>query len=112
MTITDLKIWLVERDGRRSTFFEAPEWAIEDKEYAVTTLVPEQQPQAIALSIDDTQERIGIMEELYELMQQEIDFLKERLESAVEVLEVVEEFSAKKSDNFMENKAKIGRAHV
>ena len=107
-----VKAWLVEGHGRSSVYSSPQEWAETDPEYKVTPLgaISEEgttQVSSIHISTDDTQERISIMEELYELMQQEIDFLKERLESAVEVLEVVEEFSAKKSDNFMENKATL-----
>jgi transcription initiation factor TFIID subunit TAF12 len=104
-----VKAWLVEGHGRSSVYSSPQEWAETDPEYKVTPLVgmSEEGVGQIAPSTDDTQERISIMEELYELMQQEIDELQERLEAAVEVIEVVEEFSAKRSDNFMENKVTL-----
>jgi D-mannonate dehydratase len=108
MTITDLKIWLVERDGRRSTFFEAPEWAIEDEEYNVTVMVPDNQVQAIAQpSSDDTQERMQLMEELFTLQDTEIQLLKDRLESFVEVVESIVEITDVISHSAIENRSKL-----
>jgi hypothetical protein len=107
MTNSKVVAWLIEGHGRSSVFTTEQPWALEDENYKVTPLIGMSESAPIHSLTDDTQERISIMEELYELMQQEIDELKERLEAAVEVIEVVEEFSAKKSDNFMENKATL-----
>ena len=86
----------------RSLFMRNKEdcsWAYLDDSYTVTELVAK--PQAKS---DDTIERVEFLEELYVLEEQQISTLKAKLEDAVELIEVIYEFSSKDTNNLLEAK--------
>lgn len=111
--MTNIKGFLIERDGRSLFMRELQDWALEDSEYTVTPLVPlkatdvdEQllieapaQP-----STDDTQERLQLLEQIYELEEQQIAEMKHKLEEAVELVESIHEFASKQTNNIMESR--------
>lgn len=120
MTNSKVKGFLVERDGRSLFMKEVEAWAIEDVNYKVTPLVSglmedREEPlveaakeEATTLPItDDTQERIELMNELFDLQQAEIDFLKTRLEKFVEVVEGIVEITEVISQSSIENRSKL-----
>ena len=75
------------------------EWALSDPNYTVTELVAKPEHKS-----DDTTERVEFLEELYALEEQQISTLKEKLEDAVELIEVIYEFSSKDTNNLLEAK--------
>lgn len=107
--------FLIERDGRTLFLREMVEWALADENYKVTPLVSgaqedivEQQEPAPSLpNTDDTQERMQLMNELFDLQQQEIDQLKHRLEGFVEVIEGIIDLTEVVSQNNIENRSKL-----
>lgn len=117
-----IKGYLVERDGRELFLREIADWAVEDPEYKVTALiakpiadmyeqfivedVKEEVPTSLP-NTDDTQERIQLMNELFDLQQAEIDFLKGRLEKFVEVVEGIVEITEVISQSSIENRSKL-----
>ena len=120
MTNSKVKGFLVERDGRSLFMKEVEAWAIEDVNYKVTPLVSglmedreEHLVEAVKASAttlpvtDDTQERIQLMNELFDLQQAEIDFLKTRLEKFVEVVEGIVEITEVISQSSIENRSKL-----
>ena len=81
-------------------------WAYLDDEYTVTELVAkagEEIPES-PRSVDETQERLQLLEQIYELEEQQIAAMKGTLESAVELIESICEFASKKTENVMELK--------
>ena len=116
-----IKGYLVERDGRELFLREIADWAVEDPEYKVTALIAKpvadvyeqfmvEEPKQTVPSLpstDDTQERIQLMNELFDLQQQEIDLLKARLEKFVEVVEGIVEITEVISQSSIENRSKL-----
>lgn len=116
--MTNIKGYLISRDGRELFLRELADWAVSDPEYEVTALVPmgkalvydefvaeEQKEEAPSLlDTDDTQERIQLMNEIFELEEKEIAQLKERLEEVVELVESIYEFASKQTNNVMESR--------
>lgn len=108
--MTTIKGYLIECEGR-SLFMRDKEdvlWAMEDDNYEVTTLVA--QPKADIYDrfiVDDTQERIQLMNDLFDLQQAEIDQLKQRLEAFVEVVEGIAELTEVVSQSAIENRSKL-----
>lgn len=113
--MTNIKGFLIERDGRSLFMRELQDWALEDENYKVTPLVPIKPTDvhaelsgAVAIpSTDDTAERIQLMNDLFDLQQQEIDQLKHRLESFIEVVEGIVELTDVISQNSIENRSKL-----
>jgi len=111
-----IKGYLISRDGRELFLRELADWAVEDPEYKVTALIAKpiadvyeqfivEEPKEEAPSLpntDDTQERIQLMNEIFELEEKEIALLKERLEEAVELVESIHLFSMNQTTNIME----------
>lgn len=99
---TNVKGFLIERDGR-SLFVrdrDEADWAIQDPEYAVTRLVPEED----ASVPPDFEEFKRLTTDLYDLQQSEISQLKTSLGEAVELIENIYEFSRKSTNNTLESK--------
>lgn len=115
MTNSKVKGFLVERDGRALFMRELQAWTVEDVNYKVTPLVSglmedREEPLTEAPSLpstDDTAERIQLMNELFDLQQKEIDFLKARLEKFVGVVEGIVELTEVISQNSIENRSKL-----
>jgi hypothetical protein len=122
-TMINVKGYLVERDNRSLFIRDINEasWALEDSEYTVTPLVamksadvyeqfivadPKEESPSLP-STDDTAERIELMNELFDLQQAEIDFLKNRLEEFVEVVEGIVELTEVISQSSIENRSKL-----
>lgn len=105
--------YLVTRDGREYVMDSVPDWAIDSPDYKVEKLSSVQIEVPIESSIDDvtntddTAERIQLMDELFDLQQQEIDFLKHRLEAFVEVVEGIVELTDVISHSGIENRSKL-----
>lgn len=108
--------FLIERDGRTLFLRELVEWAVEDSEYKVTALVAKENVEGLVLEVpkepsitqtDDTQERIQLMNDLFNLQQDEIDFLKGRLEKFIEVVEGIVELTEVISQSNIENRSKL-----
>lgn len=113
--------YLVTRDGREYILDAVPDWAKDDPAYKVTTLAPVgtadmydqfivELPKEEAPSLpstDDTQERIQLMNELFDLQQKEIDLLKLRLEAFVEVVERIAELTEVVSHSSVECRSKL-----
>ncbi|WP_391558965.1 hypothetical protein [Robertmurraya sp.] len=119
--MTTIKAYLVEGHGRSSVFTSPQPWAEEDSNYKVVPLVPMEldsphetefvgevllEPPSLS-NTDDTQERIELMNQLFDLQQQEIDFLKVRLEKFVEVVEGIVELTEVVSQSSIENRSKL-----
>ena len=115
MTNSKVKGFLVERDGRSLFMRELQAWTVEDSNYKVTPLVSglmEDKEDSLVdapslPSTDDTQERIQLMNELFDLQQAEIDQLKHRLEGFVEVIEGIVELTEVISQSSIENRSKL-----
>lgn len=92
--------YLVACQGRTLFMREKEDcsWAYLDDEYTVTELVAKNDDHVI----DDTAERLQILEEIYELEEKEISLLKGRLEEAVELVESIHLFSMNQTTNIME----------
>lgn len=113
--MNNVKGFLIERDGRSLFVRELQDWALEDENYKVTPLVPikpadvlpEWSGIVVTQSTDDTAERIQLMNDLFDLQQQEIDQLKHRLESFIEVVEGIVELTEVISQNSIENRSKL-----
>ena len=116
-----IKGYLIEREGRALFLQQLADWAVEDPEYKVTALiakpladmyeqftvdVPKEEVHSLP-STDDTQERIQLMNELFDLQQQEIDQLKTQLEKFVEVVEGIAELTEVISQSNIENRSKL-----
>lgn len=109
--MTNIKGYLIERDGRTLFLRDLVDWAVEDPEYKVTPLVPIDTNKLYHEFVvnapqqtDDTAERIQLMNELFELQETEIAQLKGRLEEAVELVESIHEFASKQTNNIMESR--------
>ena len=90
----------------RSLFMRNKEdcsWAYLDDEYTVTELVarPSKEAQEPA---DETQERLQLLEQIYELEEQQIAAMKEKLEECMELIETIHEFASKQTNNIMESR--------
>lgn len=117
--MTTIKGFLIERDGRSLFMRELQEWVTLDTNYNVTVLVAQQTSKAVweedlpkevptqPQTTDDTQERIQLMNELFDLQQTEIDQLKQRLEAFVEVVEGIAELTEVVSQSAIENRSKL-----
>ncbi len=85
-------------------------WAYLDDEYTVTELVAkptEVYDQFIVdapMQSDDTQERLRLLEQIYELEEEQIAQMKQKLEEAVELVESIHEFASKQTSNIMESR--------
>lgn len=114
MTNSKVKGFLIERDGRCLFMKEVEAWAIEDVNYKVTPLVSglmEDREELVAEpsslpTTDDTQERLQLLEELFELEEAQISQMKSKLEEFVELVEAIVDI-ATPTDNIIENKAKL-----
>lgn len=102
--------YLISCQGRQLFMRDAADcsWAYLDDEYTVTELVakageeiPETPP-----ATDDTVERMQILEQLYELEEQQIAEMRLKLEEFVELVEAIVDIAIP-TDNIIENKAKI-----
>jgi hypothetical protein len=93
--------YLITRDGREYVMDAVPEWTLDNPEYRVIKLSSD------VASIDDSAERIQLMNDLFDLQQQEIDQLKHRLESFVEVVEGIVELTEVVSQSGIENRSKL-----
>lgn len=111
--MTTIKGFLIERDGRSLFMREIQDWALEDSEYTVTPLVPLKATDVDGQllieapaqpSTDDTQERLQLLEQIYELEEQQIAEMKHKLEEAVELVESIHEFASKQTNNIMESR--------
>ena len=92
--------YLISCQGRELFLREKADasWAYIDDDYTVTELVAKhEQPTS-----DDTVERLQILEEIYELEEQQIAEMKGRLEEAVELVESIHLFSMNQTTNIME----------
>lgn len=119
--MTNIKGYLISRDGRELFLRELADWAVSDPEYEVTALVPfgkalvydefiADEPKAEAPSLpstDDTAERMQLMDELFDLQQKEISILKAQLEKFVDVVEGIVEITEVVSQNNIENRSKL-----
>lgn len=104
--------YLVTRDGREYVMDSIPDWAKDNPDYKVvklTSVEPRIYDQFIQTTpvVDDTAERIQLMDELFDLQQAEIDFLKHRLEAFVEVVEGIVELTDVISHSGIENRSKL-----
>ena len=104
--------YLVTRDGREYVMDSIPDWAKDDPEYKIvklSSIEPRIYDQFIQSTpvVDDTAERIQLMDELFDLQQAEIDFLKHRLEAFVEVVEGIVELTDVISHSSIENRSKL-----
>lgn len=101
--------YLVSCEGRQLFMRDRTdvEWALSDSNYTVTELVAKKGEESvinIASSTDDTQERLQLLEELFELEEVQIAQLKTRMEEAVELVESIHEFASKQTNNIMESR--------
>lgn len=108
--MTTIKGYLIECEGR-SLFMRDKEdvlWAMEDDNYEVTALVAQPKTDVYDRFIaDDTQERIQLMDELFQLQDKEITLLKQRLEAFVEVVEGIAELTEVVSHSSVECRSKL-----
>lgn len=81
-------------------------WAYLDDEYTVTELVAKvsEESSETQPSVDEAQERLQLLEQIYELEEQQIASMKAKLEEAVELVESVHEFASKQTSNIMESR--------
>lgn len=119
--MTNIKGYLISRDGRELFLRELADWAVSDPEYEVTALVPmgkalvydefvvdEQKEEVPSLpNTDDTAERIQLMEELFQLQETDIALLKAQLEKFVEVVEGIVELTDVVSHSPIECRSKL-----
>lgn len=103
--------WLIECEGRSLFMREKGDvlWALEDPNYKVTPLVAGEVYDTFIVALpvqqaDDTAERLQILEEIYELEEEQIGQLKQRLEEAFELVESIHEFASKQTSNIMESR--------
>lgn len=99
--------YLISCEGRQLFMRDKADcsWAYLDDEYTVTELVAKPGEELVdAPSTDETQERLQLLEQIYELEEQQIAAMKGTLESAVELIESINEFASKKTENVMELK--------
>lgn len=98
----------IVRDGREYIMDTVPDWA-NPEEYQITKLSSEvvQGVTPSLISTDDTQERIQLMNDLFDLQQTEIDQLKQRLEAFVEVVEGIAELTEVISQSNIENRSNL-----
>lgn len=109
--MSNIKGYLVERDNRSLFIRDIAEasWALEDGDYLVTPLVPmkstdvyEQFVPNAPQPTDETQERLQLLEQIYELEEQQIAVMKSKLEEAVELVENIHLFASNQTINIME----------
>jgi hypothetical protein len=79
-------------------------WAYLDDEYIVTELVAKvgEESSETQPSTDETQERLQLLEQIYELEEQQIASMKAKLEETVELVESIHLFSMNQTTNIME----------
>lgn len=104
--------YLIVRDGREYFMREVPEWAQDNPDYEVVKFSSEEvkSQKEVAPSLpntDDTQERIQLMEELFQLQETDITLLKAQLEKFVEVVEGIAELTEVVSQSAIENRSKM-----
>lgn len=113
--------YLITRDGREYILDAVPDWAKDDPEYKVTALAPvgtadmydkfivegSKEDAPSLPSTDDTQERIQLMEELFQLQETDITLLKAQLEKFVEAVEGIVELTDVVSQSNIENRSKL-----
>ena len=95
--------YLVTRDSREYIFNDIPEWVAEDSNYKVTKLSSVVTTESVQKAIEDVQ----ILQELYELEEEQIARLKERLENALELVEVIYEFTSRDHASLLEAKGTL-----
>lgn len=109
--MSNIKGYLVERDNRSLFIRDIAEasWALEDGDYLVTPLVAmkptdvyEQFVPDAPQPTDETQERLQLLEQIYELEEQQIAVMKSKLEEAVELVENIHLFASNQTINIME----------
>lgn len=100
--------YLIVRDGREYIMDSVPDWA-NPEDYQITKLSSEvaHEEDLRLPSTDDTQERIQLMDELFQLQDKEIALLKQRLEAFVEVVEGIAELTEVVSQSAIENRSKL-----
>lgn len=103
--------YLITRDGREYLMDSVPDWAVDNDDYEVTELVAKKsvrivEPPSIP-NTDDTQERIQLMNDLFQLQETEISQLKQQLEKFVEVVEGIVELTEVISQSSIENRSKL-----
>jgi hypothetical protein len=102
--------YLITRDGREYVMDSVPDWAVDNDDYEVTELVAKESVDGVPINIpntDDTQERIELMNELFQLQDLEISRLKAQLEKFVEVVEGIVELTEVISQSNIENRSKL-----
>ena len=112
--MTNILGYLIQRDNRNLFIrnLEEAQWALSDEEYNVTPLVAITEPSvleegAILPNTDDRQERLQIMEELFEIQEAQIALLKGQLEKFVEVVEGIIELTEVVSHSPIEARSKL-----
>jgi hypothetical protein len=98
--------YLIVRDGREYMMDAVPDWA-DSEDYQITKLSSEVVQDETLPSTDDTQERIQLMDELFQLQDKEIALLKQRLEAFVEVVEGIVELTDVVSHSSVECRSKL-----
>lgn len=99
--------YLIECQGRSLFMRDKADcsWAYLDSEYTVTELVAKARDVVQeAHIVDDTQERLLLLEQIYELEEQQVTEMKNMLEEAVELVESIHEFASKQTNNIMESR--------
>lgn len=104
--------YLVTRDGREYVLDSVPDWAQDNPDYKVVKLSsgepsPPVEVLANVVGADDTQERMQLMEELFQLQETDITLLKAQLEKFVEVVEGIVELTEVISQSNIENRSKL-----
>lgn len=90
--------YVVTRDDREYVFNDLPDWVKEDSNYRVeklSTVVPKE---AVEAAIED----VEILQQIYLLDEAEIKDLKSRLENALELVEVIHEFTNRDHESLLE----------
>lgn len=90
--------YLVTRDSREYIFNDIPQWVAEDDNYKVTKLSSVAPVEAVEKAIED----VEILQQIYLLDEAEIKDLKSRLENALELVEVIYEFTNRDHESLLE----------
>lgn len=99
--------YLISCQGRQLFMRDAADcsWAYLDEEYTVTELVAKTGEKPLTEehpSTDETQERLQLLEQIYELEEQQIAAMKHKLEEAMELVENIHLFASNQTTNIME----------
>jgi hypothetical protein len=97
--------YLISCEGRQLFMRDKADcsWAYLDDEYTVTELVAKAGEELIdAPSTDEAQERLQLLEQIYELEEQQIASMKYKLEEAMELVENIHLFASNQTTNIME----------